>query len=340
MIDAFNPGSTRPAITVSRPWLNGKQLDFDLFYTTEVEPHVDDYRRLEEQQAPKLRRIRKLRTVCFVGLIAGIVAVAATQHVDLAALKPYAIVLAAGCVVLLALTQWMIRLEEKGLRAMLQKAVLTPVASVFGLKHSFQKGRHSVIPYDHLLPSYSYANTDDVLEGAMEGRRIEVMDVELVRRRRKRSNITVFRGLLVHVGGMIATPGPIRIIPDENMLERFASSVFGSGDLVEFVEDGRFEQLFSVYARDPESARSLLSQEVRDGLVQTRSIMQASRTAIGIDQAGVRMTFDNGEDFGEIGDVLDIPDFRELSRHMVYEFMTIAKLNVALSPLFGDTTPD
>lgn len=125
-----------------------------------------------------------------------------------------------------------------------------------------------------ILPKYNYASQEDYVCGSHKGVSIEVAELSLERREKKRDSegktqtesYNVFRGLVVLLGAHKHFNGQTIVVRDGGKLGNFFKKQFSALENVK-LEDPIFENAFEVYGTDQVEARYLLTPSFMERLL-------------------------------------------------------------------------
>ncbi len=126
-----------------------------------------------------------------------------------------------------------------------------------------------------LFGSYSDEHLTDRLQGSYRDTGFDLVEAKLTRKSSgsngSTNSSTVFKGLLFEIGVPVSVPGRIMIAREHGAFGNALSEVFGGGKgrgmpKLSFDHE-TFEQVFEVYADDPEAARRFMPTGFLDSLL-------------------------------------------------------------------------
>lgn len=313
------------------------RTDFEAFFAMEVEPKLLDFVATRESMRSRIVLGRRLKFAAITLVVVGI-GLAFVGGIAANGETVKAIGFGALGVGLLArhLVKKYYKNDENSLTTSVRTFAVRPLAPAFGLFLDRNDSNQADNRFDPILPRYTDWHVDDAIRGEIDSKGVTFRDLELSVRSRRRMR-TVFEGIIGEIRHSTRTDGDILVLPDDSAINEFFSGIADTYQPVVFPSDPEFERTFTVRARNQRAALDFLSDDVRDALKHVHGRYQSRRTGFIITPGCVRFSINNSANMGELGDSLDVQDFRTLVRQMMEEFTELQSLVKTLSPLFAKT---
>lgn len=304
---------------------------FTEHYTKHIKPHVSSFEELRMQALESAsKRTKSAIPLMVLVLFSTIFLLLATE------INEYTLKFAYGVIILsFGAASWWIYSSINQYKASIKSDIFPNILSFLG-NYTFSPecpNRVYGLRESDIIPDYDRETNEDMIIGKYKDVDIDLFETTLeVIRRQKRTNDTVFKGVVISLSMHKYFKGKTIIKKDAGVISNLIKNKFTNLENVT-LEDPHFEEMFEVYSSDQIESRYLLTPAFMERLVQLSEAFRSTKIECSFYDNKLLMLIPITQNLFEPGSIFEPEDFVDDAKtllkemNLIFQIIDILKLD-------------